>query len=524
MGKDDKHASKGKKRKLLDPLLSDKRPQMFISEIETDPTKEYEIVTLVSPKESTDLNNDSSIVFEITTLENEYIRFNTDYQVRMDISLINQEWSDDWTAKEEIRLYTKTDGNICRYPLSTSGLNLFKNISVTYNNHLKDESVTFPQDGCFLNHMAAQDLFMSSEEYHKRQKLYNNHRISNRFLVDALGGEFTDMVNIKIHDNYTDAPVIPGVEGNDNGGSENGKIHYFALARPPFRAVNNYMNYRYGFSQEIVFPPYSTIRIVFYKNELEFKYLAENVEADDLAQINNLNFANDAFTHREITPYIHSMQLAIIKSKINPAKSKIPDRHFHNIGINHFDLFELSNATSQRINVNWRSQETPVFIVVSFMRQQDIIFNKPMNLPQAVNKFYLPRNLKSLSVRQPDFASDIFDGIKIEELDTNSFHSSKESYFQYLKLHGFIARDMKYSDVFCVDNGIGTGFTNIFPINIVGRQTTSKPHQEGLDIELQFTLSLRTKWFMCVRYYFMSYFNFQKMSNQKEYKITTNYL
>ena len=523
MSKEERH-TKGKKRRLVDEHLSEKKTDVFITDIETEPVKEYEVLTLIKPKENTNLNTDSSIVFEITTHANEFVHFNPTYQVRLEVSLINQEWSADWQTRGDRRLYRKEE-ETTRYPISTGALNIFKNISVTYNNYLKDESVTFPQDGCFLNRMIAQDMFMSSDNFQKKQLAYFNMAINNKFLLSNLVAPYKKPVNTKVHNNYTDAPVINGVAGNNNGGSENGKIHYIYISRPPFQAVNDYLNTKYGFNTNIVFPPFSTIRIVFYKNEITSKFLFENSEADDLVQIRNTTFAgNNAFNHRELTPYIHSMNLAVIKTKLNPLKSKPPEKHLHNICINHFDVFELTDATTQRFTINWRSHETPIYIVLSFLRQQDLVFNTTTNLPQALNKFYLPSNLKSITIRQSDYASDVFDGIKIDNLHLNDQHPSKLKYFEYLKLHGFISSSKSFEDLFCISTGIGSGFTNIFPINIMGRQTSSKPHQEGLEVELQFITPLATKWFMDCRYMFNSYFNLIKKSGQKEYKIETNYL
>ena len=522
MSKEDRH-SKGKKRKLIDESLSDKKQDVLVSDIETEPFKEYEVLTLVKPKENTNLNTDSAIVFEITTNANEFVQFNPTYQVRLEVSLTNQEWTADWQTRRDIRLYRKEEETV-RYPLSTNGLNIFKNISVTYNNHLKDESVTFPQDGCFLNRMVTQDIYFSNEEFQKHQFAYNNLAINNKFTLGSLTAPYKKAVNSKVHNTYTDAPVIPGVAGNNNGGAVNGKIHYLYISRPPFQATNNYLKHKYGFNSNIVFPPFSTIRIVFFKNDLPFKYLCENAETDDAAQVANVQFANNAFNHREIKPYIHSMHLAVIKSKLNPMKSKPPERHLHNITINHFDVFELSDATTQRFTINWRSHETPLYLVLSFLRQQDLVFNSGHNLPQALNKFYLPPNLKSITIRQADYASDVFDGIRIDNLDKIDYHPTKLQYFEYLKLHGFISNKSSFEDLFCVSTGIGNGFTNLFPINLVGRQTSSKPHQEGLEVELRFTTPLLTKWFLDVRYLFNSYFNFIKKSNQKEYRIETKYL
>ena len=519
-----KEHSKGKKRKLVDEHLSDKVHDVLVTDIDTDPVKEYEVMTFIDPKENTDLNKDSSIVFEITTKANEFVRFNPFYQVKMDVSLTNQEYNDDYTTKKDLKLYLVTDDKV-RFPVSTCALNIFKNVSVTYNNYLKDESVTFPQDGCFLNRMTAQDMLMSSERFQKYQLTFNNGSIGNGFLLSSLIEPYQTVVNSKIHKTYTDAPVIPDVVGNNNGGSKNGKIHYLYISRPPFQAVNDYMHRKYGLNSTIVFPPFSTIRIVFYKNDIPFKYLCENAEADTLAQIRNETFAGtNSFTKRALNPYIHSMQLAVVKTKVNPQKNKLPERHLHNIAINHFDVFELTNATTQRFSINWRTQETPLYLVLSFLREQDIVFNTTHELPQALNKFYLPRHLKSISIRQSDYANDVFDGIKIDNLDVNDYHPSKLQFFEYMKLHGFINRETKFEDIFSVGSGISSGFTNIFPINITGRQTSSKPHQEGLEVELQFRNPLTTKWYFDARYVFNSYFNFVKRANQKEYKIETNYM
>ena len=74
--------------------------------------KVYEKASFISPIGTTDLNKDNLIIFDIKTNENEYVRFNRDFQVRLELSVINVVVdSNNQTKKEllQVASSTKTD-------------------------------------------------------------------------------------------------------------------------------------------------------------------------------------------------------------------------------------------------------------------------------------------------------------------------------------------------------------------------------------------------------------------------------
>ena len=426
--------------------------------------------------------------------------------------------------KEISRLPPPTDENKFAFSPSTSGLSLFKNITVSYMNNTKDESLTFPQEGVFLNLATAQDFFLSPKKFQDTQRNLNNFKMSNRFRIGS--GKIPDDLNkmrfTKIHQSATDAPIIAGVELNDAGGSTSGKIHYMYISRTPFVANNPYVSSKYNLEDQILFPPKSTVRVVLYKNELPFKFLSMHKEIDFNAQIQNNNATEDAWNWKKLSYHIHNIYLAVNRIKISP-EHPISNKHFYNnITVNHFDLIELTTATSQKIPINWRSDTPPMYIIISFLRQQDVIFNTTKNLPQALNQFFLPSGLTSLTVRDQDYINEVFDGIKIENLDLQDHHRSKHEYIEYLKKHDFVPESFEFEDMFSLDRTIGTGACNLFPVNLVGREIKSDPLSNGLELELKFRNPVQTGWFTSVRAVFLGQ-QWMTKEGEKNYKVHLKY-
>ena len=545
--------TKLKKRRLVDDkFIHDKT---LVSNLEEIPTKSYEIPVLIGPKDnSADLNRDSSIIFEITTKENEYFYFNKDFQIMLEMSIIDHEHNNQGVFTRQVLLHKKiptppappdanaddattlarlkqisrlpppVDENKFAYVPSTSGLSIFKNITVSYMNNTKDESLTFPQEGVFLNLVTAQDFFLSPQKFQETQKRLNNFKISNQFLIGS--GKIPENLNkmrfAKLHKTKTDGPVIPNVEENNVGGAASGKVHYLYISRTPFVANNPYVSSKYNLEDQILFPPKSTVRIVLYKNDLSFKFLSMHKEIDIPAQINNNNNTENAWRWKKVSYYLHNIYLAINRIKISP-EHPISNKHFYNnITANHFDLIELTSATSQKIPINWRSNTPPMYIVISFLRQQDVIFNTTKNLPQALNQFLLPAGLTSLTVRDQDYINEVFDGIKIENLDVQDHHKSKHEYIEYLKKHNFVADSFEFEDMFSLDATIETGVCNIFPVNLVGREIKSDPLSNGLELELKFRNPNVAGWFASIRSVFLGQ-QWMSKEGEKNYKVNFKY-
>ena len=546
MGKSKSSKSiKKSRRKIIDESFlgsEGKRYTTNISEFIEEPHKKSEVCTLVPPKENTDLNKDSSWIFEITSLEDEVFSFYPDYHLRLEVS-ITQELFDAADAtkslgqgllfKKKIGAADAKDPNPVAFQPSSSGLSLFNDIDISYMNYFNERSLTYPQSGTFLNILAAQDLLFAPEsDFHKIQNSLNNEKISPNFMVGQ-EKSITPDVNMsarkfsKIHTSATDAPYIEGVINNpvSANNAASGKIHYVYIPRNPFVAVNNYLHNRYKLPYTVIFPPNSTLRIVFHKNQIPMKYLMENQEADSLIQASNghQNFADATFNKRNVKIHIHKAHLLVKRTKLIPSKEfPLNSYFFSNIMVNHFDLIELSQATSKKIPIIWRTEEPPLYIIISFIRQQDIVFNSTVNLPQALNKFFLPQFLTSISIRQRDYINELYDGIQIKNLDKPDYHPSKAQYIEYIKRQGFVGPDFTFEELFCTDVGKGGGFCNCFPISLVGRDISSSLYSKGLELELEFTQSNTTGWFASARLCGLGHQNFTKLT-EKQYKVEFSY-
>ena len=546
MGKSKSSKSiKKSRRKIIDESFlgsEGKRHTTNISEFIEEPHKKSEVCTLVPPKENTDLNKDNSWIFEITSLEDEVFSFYPDYHLRLEIS-ITQELFDAADAtkslgqgllfKKKIGASDANDPNPIAFQPSSSGLSLFNDIDISYMNYYNERSLTYPQSGTFLNILTAQDLLFAPEpEFHKIQNSLNNEKISPKFMVGqeksiTVDSGMASRKFSKIHENATDAPFIQGVINNPVSGNNaaSGKIHYVYIPRNPFVAVNNYLHHRYKLPYTVIFPPNSTLRIVFHKNQIPIKYLMDNQEADSLIQTKNgkVNFSDATFNKRNVKVHIHKAHLLIKRTKLIPSKEfPLNSYFFSNIMMNHFELMELSSATSQKIPIIWRTEEPPLYIIISFIRQQDIVFNSTVNLPQALNKFYLPEYLTSLSIRQRDYINELYDGIKIKNLNIPDYHPSKAQYIEYIKRQGFVGPDFTFEELFCTDVGKGAGFCNCFPISLVGRDISSSLYSKGLELELEFTQSNTTGWFVSARLCGLAHQNFTKLT-EKQYKVEFSY-
>ena len=491
-------------------LLKAKKGRLGALGASEKPTKEYEIPTYISPRPHTNFNEDSIIVFEIKTAENEYFYFNRDYQARIEISVMEEKWagspavsSGNFLLLNKERVAgQQEDPNEFFFPSSSSGLSLFKNISTMYNNSVRDPTFTAPQEGIFYNTLVAQDLLFSpSEEFINTQASINNLAPSYNFIMGSLKNE-TKYIKAhakKLHKSATDAPSIPGCNGNAAPTSLNGKMHYIYIPQPPFSAVNNYIHKKFQQDDKIIFPPFTHLRIVFVKNEIKPKYLLQTKLISDRLMVENedIGVANWA-DKKTITVYIHSMHLAITRFKLDP-RDKVASSYIFNVVINHFDLYEITSATSQKIPVLWRTEQTPLYVVFFFVRQQDVVFNQAQEMPQALNKFYKPKYLSTFTVRQPNHANEIFDGIQLKHLEHMDYHPSKAAYLQYLKNHRFVGKNFQFEDFFTSDKEPQEGFLNIFPVDLMHRTINTTPNYKGLEVELGFTQSNITKWFLAVR-------------------------
>ena len=473
-------------------------------------TKEYEITTFITPRPYTNLNEDSIIVFEIKTGENEYFYFNRDFQARIELSIIEEQWSGNppastgnWLLLEKSPAAAALeDPNEFYFPSASSGLCLFKNITTMYNNSVKDPTFTAPQEGIFYNTLVAQDiLFAPSEDFVQTQASLANLAPSYKFCMGSLKNDnkYKQAHARKLHQVATDSPRIANLQGNAVPTSLNGKMHYIYIPQSPFSAVNNFIHKKYQQEERIVFPPFTNLRIIFTKNEIAAKYLMQTklIEERLMAQNEDIAVANWA-DKKKITLYIHSMHLAITRFKLDP-RDKVASSYIYNVVINHFDLYEISSATTQKIPVLWRTEQTPLYIVLFFVRQQDVVFNQTQEMPQALNKFYLPQYLTSLIVRQPDHANEIFDGIQLKNLELADYHPSKAAYLQYLKHHRFVGKNFQFEDLFCLKSSMRGGFINVFPVDLMHRSIHTTPNYKGLEIELTFTQSNATKWFLVAR-------------------------
>ena len=472
------------------------------------PTKEYEISNYIPPRPHTDLNADSIIVFEIKTAENEYFYFNRDFQARIEISIMEEKWAGSPAVstgnflllQKERAAGQQEDPNEFYFAPASSGLSLFKNISTMYNNSVRDPTFTAPQEGVFYNTLIAQDLLFSpSEEFIKTQASINNFAPSYGFMLGSITNEPKQArahLN-KLHASATDAPAIPNCNGNAVPTALNGKMHYIYIPQPPFSAVNNYIHKKFQQEERIVFPPFTNLRIIFAKNEIRPKYLLQSKLVSDRLMMENedIGVANWA-DKKNITIYIHSMHLAITRFKLDP-RDRVASSYITNVVINHFDLYEITSATTQKIPILWRTEQTPLYVIFFFVRQQDVIFNQAQEMPQALNKFYQPQYLSSFTIRQPDHANEIFDGLQIKNLDKPDYHPSKAAYIQYLKTHRFVGKDFQFEDFFSL--AADRGFLNIFPCDLMHRTINTTPNYKGLEVELGFTQSNTTKWFLASR-------------------------
>ena len=493
---------------LAEKLLKAKKGRVGAGE---KTTKEYEIPTFIPPRPHTNLNTDSIIVFEVKTAENEYFYFNRDFQARIEISVMEEKWAgspaastgDFLLVQKDRAAGQREDPNEFYFATASSGLSLFKNISTMYNNSIRDPTFTAPQEGIFYNTLVAQDLFLSSsEEFVKTQASLNNFPPSHKFVMGSLENapEYSIGHAKKLHKSATDAPTIPNCNGNAAPTALNGKMHYIYIPQPPFSAVNNYIHKRFQQEERIIFPPFTHLRIIFSRNEVKPKYLLQTKLISDRLMVENddIGVANWA-DQKKITVYIHSMHLAITRFKLDP-RDKMASSYSTNVVINHFDLFEITSATTQKIPVLWRTEQTPLYVVFSFVRQQDVVFNQAQEMPQALNKFYMPQYLSSLTIRQPNHANEIFDGIQVKHLERMDYHPSKAAFIQYLKHHRFVGKNFQFEDLFCVNSTLVGGFTNIFPVDLMNRTINTTPNYKGLEIELGFTQSNTTKWFLVARF------------------------
>ena len=536
MGKDERK-TKTKKRRLVDEKFNSEQP--LITSFEELPPKEYDIPDFVEPLDnSVDLNKDSSIIFEIKSRDNEFFYFNKNFQVILEMSVLEQQFKDDGSLDKVTLLYKKdkpaatdvtpdpVDPNTFMFSPSTSGLSIFKNIAVSYMNHTKDESLTFPQEGIFLNNLVAQDFFLSgSDDFEKIQNTLNNFTMSNDVRIgdtqETIPKNIQKMRYSKIHVDTADAPVIADIDDTAASSKLVGKLHYLYISRTPFVANNPYLQRKFRLPGVMIFPPNSTVRIIFYKNEIPLKYLGINKEVDIPDQIINTQKAGLEWSKKDIRYHIHKMQLAIHRVKFEP-KYVIPTRFLNNITVNHFDLYELSSSTSQKIKINWRSTETPAYIVFTFLRQQDVIFSETHGLPVATNQFYLPSYLTTLTVRHQDYINEVFDGLRLENLDKQDCHPSKFAYIEYLKKHGFVPQTFTFENMFSLDNTIGTGCCNIFPVSLVGREIKADPQNKGLEVELTYTQSNVTKWFLSPRFVYIGQ-DVMTRQPDKQYKVDFKY-
>ena len=139
-----------------------------------------------------------------------------------------------------------------------------------------------------------------------------------------------------------------------------------------------------------------------------------------------------------------------------------------------------------------------------------------------VNQFFLPEHLSKFTVRQLDYINEIFDGLKIENLEKQDRHISKEQYINYLKHHKFVPDTFSFEDMFSVIRENSTGFCNVFPVNLVGRNIKADPTYKGLEVELNFDQPNQTKWFMVIRYVYIGQQTFTKRAD-KQYSVDFKY-
>ena len=117
-------------------------------------TKNFEQCTFIAPLKEPDPNKDKIIIFEIKNAEDEYLCFNKDFQVRLELCLYETEFASDNKTVKGYNLVLNNDAgtptpavlNKLMFPSTSCGLCIFKSIKCSYNNSTKDETFNCPQD------------------------------------------------------------------------------------------------------------------------------------------------------------------------------------------------------------------------------------------------------------------------------------------------------------------------------------------------------------------------------------------
>ena len=491
------------------------------------PSRKYLVADYVQPKNVKNLSSDEYITFEIKTSERELLFFPDDYQVYIEVNPWTQinvpAAGNDPARVDNIRIDVAKSA---RWPISTNALVLFDKCEIWFNHSQNMKTLFSPVEGKnFLNIKQTQDLLLNpSLKNIEEQFELGNIINSNRYILanlNTMDKKISAKMNEKMPTNQTDGPE------HDNIGTASflGKACYLNINMFPFQTVSPYIAEKYKIKRHSMIPPNSNLKVILHRNPLKGENLMPTTAVSP--KLESENSENRAVNSYAISPLNININKILLRCfRMKALHHEIPPsiKNFeYNLQTTFFDLIPLGEHTQQTHKPAWKYNKTPVYCVISFLRENDILPRASWIQVQASNYFYKPQNLRSLTVRCTDFKNETLDNISINNLDVSDSHKSKLAYLDYLKINNFVHSNIKFEDFFSVSETSKEGQLNLFPINLNGSELPKETFLNGLQIDLNFKAALTTKWYMLVRYDYLGVGKYYPKEKKHIFKTFPNF-
>lgn len=488
------------------------------------PKRKYLVSDYVKPSNVKDLSKDEYITFDLKTSEGEVLFFPDDYQIYMEANLwyIQVTQASPAPTVQRLRLL-KT--NAVRWPITTNGLVLFDRCDVHFNHSQNLKSLFSPVPGNFLNIKQTQDaVFNPSLKNVQEQSNLGNIRNSCMYVLTD-ENNFDPVVLAKTKEKLASSDSDGPSHDQLNSDSFFGKRFFLNIDMFPFRTVSPYLSEKYKIKKHSMLPPNSTLRIVLHKNPLKPQHLlpttstSPHLEAENDENTSNTQWAVDDFSVNINAIYLRCFRMKCLDNVIPPEIKNFS----YNLQTTFFDLIPLQAHTQQTHRPAWKFDRTPVYCIISFLRENDVMPKKSWIQIQASNCFYKPKHLKTLTVRCTDFKNETLDNISIDNLDVENTDKSKLAYLDYLKINNFVDGEFKFENLFPTNELTKDGQLNMFPVNLNGSELPSKTFVDGIQIDLDFRQSLETRWYLCIRYDFLGMGQFVPKEKKYIFRSSPNF-
>lgn len=496
---------KAKTTVLVDDLFK-KHP--ISTQFKIDPELEYGYYDIIKPKEP---RNDQTEVFEIKTGKDEYVSFPTHHlfveTTTAKVVLLN--------SVETYSLLMNSD-HVVTWPTAMSGINVFKEVEIIYQSHIKDSSNDVPLAATFLSNWAAQDLtYNSNIAYQELQQTYGNkpfynhsmnfykQDLTNANTAHLPSRSYHDITHLKLHESTTDAPSdMTTIDASLAGGTAlHGKLHSITLPYFPFTPTTKYLQDLYNLPNKILLPPYTYLKIILYKTTIPYLNILNNKTITLEQNTKNTTINYDGPVKR-VEVKINNCYMQVERFKKTKHSVNI-DKHLScNYSYNKVDCVQLNNHTTQSYNLTWPGNRMPEYAMLYFLRDYDFIFSN-LNLTISNDKFLLPEHMDEIKLSLSEWnTSSTFNGFHLKELSSMKRDESKLNYMSYLKLNGFLPNTLPYNEYWSEEKT--SGFQNCFPVRLAGHALTNNIISRGFDVLLKYSQPNNTNWYLIVRWVFLS--------------------